>query len=357
MCRRSRGLARGAGRAARAGVGRLALGLLVALAASAPAAPARAEPTAIGERARADQLRREAGELMASGRPDAACPKLEESHRLNPSIGTQLELARCREATGRLATAWALYAEVATAAEKAGDARQAAEARERAAAMEQRLPKLAIVASAEVQGLPGLEVTLDGEDARGLLGAARPVEPGTRRVTATAPGMQGFSREVEASRPGQLVEVRIPALRPEVPAGEPPPAPPIERRALAPHGARPDPIHRNLMWVTGGLALAGIALGSTFGGLAISTWDKVGNAAPTACRDPVRYRDCARPVPDLSRRAMSYATVSDFSFIAAGAALAGTAVLWWTLPPDGPRASARVHVAPGVLGGAFVGVF
>ncbi|WP_437629723.1 hypothetical protein [Sorangium sp. So ce854] len=351
MCRRSRGRARGAGRAARGG---LALGLAAALVASA--APARAEPT-IGDRARADKLRREAGELVASGRPESACPKLEESDRLNPATGTKLELARCREATGRLASAWALYAEVAAAAEGAGDARQAAAARQRAEAMEQRLPKLAIVASAEVQALPGLEVTLDGVDARGLLGAARPVEPGKHRVAATAPGVQAFSREVEASQPGQLVEVRIPALRPELPAHDPPPAPIVERRASTPYGERPDPIHRNLMWVTGGLALAGIALGSTFGGLAISTWDKVENAAPTACRDPARYRDCARPVPALSRRAMSYATVSDFSFIAAGAALAGTAVLWWTLPPDGPRASARVHVAPGVLGGAVVGVF
>ncbi|MGK3992942.1 hypothetical protein [Sorangium sp. So ce1024] len=353
MCRRSRRPARGAGRAARGG---LALGLAAALAASASAAPARAEPT-IGDRARADQLRREAGELVASGRPESACPKLEESDRLNPSTGTKLELARCREATGRLASAWALYTEVAAAAEAVGDARQAAAARQRAAATEQRLPKLAIVASAEVQALPGLEVTLDGVDARGLLGAARPVEPGKHRVTAAAPGVQAFSREVEASQPGQLVEVRIPALQPELPAQQPPPARLVERRAPTPYGERPDPIHRNLMWVTGGLALAGIALGSAFGGLAISTWGEVEDAAPTACRDPARYRDCARPVPALSRRAMSYATVSDFSFIAAGAALAGTAILWWTLPPDGPRARARVHVAPGVLGGAVVGVF
>ncbi|WP_437684998.1 hypothetical protein [Sorangium sp. So ce176] len=363
MCRRSRRLARGAGggarRAARGGLGRLALGLVVALAAAAPAAPAGAEPATIGERARADQLRREAGELMASGRPESACPKLEESDRLSPSVGTKLELARCHEATGRLASAWALYTEVAAAPEGAGgDARQAAEARGRAAAVEQRLPKLAIVASPEVQALPGLVVRLDGVDARGLLGAARPVEPGRHRVTAIAPGTQAFAREVEASQPGQLIEVQIPALEPELAGPDAPPAARlVERRAPAPYGARPDTIHRNLMWVTGGLALAGIALGTTFGVLAISTWDKVEDAAGTACRDPARYRDCAQPVPDLSSRAMSYATVSDFSFIAAGAALAGTAVLWWTLPSDGPRASARVHIAPGVLGGAVVGVF
>ncbi|WP_437565654.1 hypothetical protein [Sorangium sp. So ce542] len=351
ICRGPRRCAGGAGRAARRGLGRAPLGLLAALAASAAAAPAWAEPT-IAERARADALRREAQELLASDRPDAACPKLEESERLRPSTETKLELARCHERTGRLASAWALYAEVEAAG---GDAKQGAEARERAAAIAQRLPRLAILVSDEVKALTGLEVALDGAAAREV-GVARPVEPGKHRVTATAPGRQAFSREIEARQPGEIVEVRITALEPHA-AAPAPAAAELERRRPTPYGQRPDPIHRNLMWVTGGLALAGIALGSTFGGLAISTWDKVETSAGTACRNAERYLDCAQPVPDLASRAMSYATVSDFSFIAAGAALAGTAVLWLTLPPDGPRASARVQIAPGVLGGAVLGVF
>ncbi|XXX72263.1 hypothetical protein WMF30_31905 [Sorangium sp. So ce134] len=356
ICRGPRRSAGGAGRAARRGLGRAPLGLLVALAASAAAAPARAEPS-IAERARADALRREAQALLSSDRPDAACPKLEESERLRPSTETKLELARCHERTGRLASAWALYAEVDAAEAAGGDPKRGVEARERAAAVAQQLPRLAIVVSDEARALPGLEVTLDGAAARGV-GAPRPVEPGKHRVAATAPGRQAFSREVEVRQAGELVEVRVPALDPNAAAPAPAPAAAdLERRRPTPYGQRPDPIHRNLMWVTGGLALAGIALGSTFGGLAISTWDKVDDNARTACRDAGRYLDCAQPVPDLARRAMSYATVSDFSFIAAGAALAGTAVLWLTLPSDGPRASARVQIAPGVLGGVVLGVF
>ncbi|WP_437806129.1 hypothetical protein [Sorangium sp. So ce1078] len=356
ICRGPGRSAGGAGRAARSGLGRASLGLLVALAASAAAAPVRAEPT-IAERARADALRREAQALLASDRPDAACPKLEESERLRPSTETKLELARCHERTGRLARAWALYTEIDAAEAAGGDAKRGAEARERAAALAQQLPRLAIVVSDEVRTLPGLEVTLDGAAAREV-GTARPVEPGKHRVTATAPGRQAFSREVEVRQPGELVEVNVRALEPHAAAPAPaPPAADLERRPPLPYGQRPDPIHRDLMWVTGGLTLAGIALGSTFGGLAISTWDQVEDRAKTACREPGRYLDCAQPVPDMARRAMSYATVSDFSFIAAGAALAGTAVLWLTLPPDGPRPAARVQIAPGVLGGAVLGVF
>ncbi|WP_437751689.1 hypothetical protein [Sorangium sp. So ce1389] len=355
-CRSSGSTGGGAGRAARRGLGRAALGLVLALAASAPAMTAWAEPT-IAERARADALRREAQQLLAAGRPEAACPKLEESDRLSPSAATKLELARCREGTGRLASAWALYSEVGAAGEASVDAKQGAEARERAAALEQRLPRLAIVLSGEVKALPGLEVRLDGVEARGV-GEARPVEPGKHKVTATAPGREAFMREVEVSQPRQLAEVHVTALEPTAAALDPAPAAvDAAWRRPDPPGVRPDPIHRKLMWVTGGLTLAGIALGSTFGGLALSTWSKVDDAARTACSDPARYRDCAQPVPNLSRRAASYATVSDFCFIAAGAALAGTAVLWWTLPPDGPRAGARVQIVPGVLGGAVVGVF
>ncbi|WP_437979644.1 hypothetical protein [Sorangium sp. So ce117] len=209
----------------------------------------------------------------------------------------------------------------------------------------------------EVKALPGLAVTLDGVAAKGA-GAARPVEPGKRKVIAAAPARYALARDVEVTRPGEVVEVPVKAVAPSAAAQDPAPSTgDIEPRRPTPYGVRPDPIHRSLMWVTGGLTLAGIALGSTFGGLAISTWDKVDDAAKTACANPRRYRDCAQPVPDLASKAMSYATVSDFSFIAASVALAGTAVLWLTLPSDGPRATARVQLAPGVVGGSVVGAF
>jgi hypothetical protein len=356
ICRGSQRSAKGVGRARRRGLGRSALGLLVVLAAWAPAGAAQAEPTA-AERAQAEGLLGEAHALLASGHPAAACPKIEESHRLSPSTGTKLELARCHESTGRFASAWALYTEVDAAEAAGGDAKRGAEARARAAAMEQKLSRLAIRVSDEVKALPGIEVTLDGVAAKGA-GAARPVEPGEHKAVAAAPGGQAIARDVEAARSGEVADVHVGALAPGAPAREPAPfAGDGEPRRPTPYGTRPDPIHRNLMWVTGGLTLAGIALGSTFGGLAISTWDKVDDAAKTACANPRRYRECAHPVPDLASKAMSYATVSDFSFIAAGAALAGTAVLWLTLPPDGPRASARVGLAPGIVGGSVLGVF
>jgi hypothetical protein len=186
-----------------------------------------------------------------------------------------------------------------------------------------------------------------GRAALGLLAA----------LAASAPAVAVRADEARGgavSPPGEHARIAIAAggLDEEAPASSS-----LGRPWPTPLGTRPDPLHRNLMWVTGGLTLAGIALGSTFGGLAITTWNEVERTAGTSCSSPARYQGCARPVPQLARRAMSYATISDFSFIAAGAALAGTTVLWLTVPPDSPGAGPRVQIVPGVLGGSVVGVF
>src|SRR5436190_14534460 len=54
----------------------------------------------------AESLFRQAREEMKRGEAAAACPKFEESYRLDPSIGTLLNLALCEEALGHSATAW-----------------------------------------------------------------------------------------------------------------------------------------------------------------------------------------------------------------------------------------------------------
>lgn len=286
-----------------------------------------------------------------------------ESDRLAPSNGTRLELAKCYESTRRPAAAWALYVEVAGADAFRGNKKREAEARARAAAIEPKLPRLLVSVSDEVKALPGLVVKLDGGAVQGF-GTAVPVDPGGHVISASAPGKRAWERKVDVPEPGETVEVSLKVLEDQAPDFTSPVEDDPERHRLLPTPVRigPDPVQRKLMWVTGGIALVGVGLGSTFGGLAISKWDDVAVAAKDGCRDPGGYKGCSNAVRELQVRASSFATASTFCFIAGTTALAGTALLWLTLPAtDSSRRTTDLRVTPvvgvGSAGASVGGVF
>jgi tetratricopeptide (TPR) repeat protein len=108
--------------------------------------------------------------LMKAKNYAEACPKLAESQRLDPGIGTQFHLADCYENQGKLASAWATFLEVASLAAASNQPDREKAAKNRAARLESRLPRLTIVVPAASR-VPGLQVTRDGvavpENARG----------------------------------------------------------------------------------------------------------------------------------------------------------------------------------------------
>ena len=56
----------------------------------------QAQPSA-QDAAAARALFEQARKLLADGKPEQACPKLEESQRLDPGIGTLFNMADCHE--------------------------------------------------------------------------------------------------------------------------------------------------------------------------------------------------------------------------------------------------------------------
>ena len=58
------------------------------------------------DRAAAESLFSDARRLMQAGDYEQACPKLEASRRLEPGLGTTLNLGDCYEKLGRTASAW-----------------------------------------------------------------------------------------------------------------------------------------------------------------------------------------------------------------------------------------------------------
>ncbi|HWZ91828.1 MAG TPA: hypothetical protein VNW92_23355, partial [Polyangiaceae bacterium] len=73
--------------------------------------------------------------LAKSGYYSEACPKFEQSLRLNPGIGTEFNLADCLDRIGQTERARDLFLDVADKARAAGQADRQEAARERAAAL------------------------------------------------------------------------------------------------------------------------------------------------------------------------------------------------------------------------------
>jgi hypothetical protein len=209
--------------------GRLVPALAVALWASEASAQTR-------DAAGAEWLFREGRVLMKQGDLAAACPKLAESLRFDPAVGTLMNLAECEERQGRTASAWQRWG--AAADQLPANDRRRATALARARALEATLPRLTI----ETGTLPpaGLQVIRDGVPLGiASLGVALPVDPGPHLIVVSAPGraIRRYEVSVEGGKQQVLVVEPGPAPSPvAVPAPVPAaaivqPAPPAERRS------------------------------------------------------------------------------------------------------------------------------
>lgn len=320
---------------------------------TSPALIARAEPTP-EQRAAAQALYDAARALTKDGRYAEACPKLLESHKLDPAPGTAYQLADCYEHVGSLASAWTYYIEVADAARAAGKSEHEAAARARAAAVKPRIPTVLITASKAARSIAGLTITRDGVPVgEGQLDAAIPVDPGAHVIVANAAGKQPWRREVSIQE-GQAITVDVPVLAdpPPKPVVEPPPKP-----AELPPPPRERPVRTSLLGaqrVAGiGLGVAGAittAVGIGFGAAAISKKNE-SNQVHCDAADT-----CDKTGLAMRADAIYVATISTGCIIAGAAALVGGIVLVSTAPrgPSKPPPTS-VRVTPGgvVIAGSF----
>ena len=134
--------------------------------------------------AAAAALFQEGREAAKRGDYLTACPKLGDSYRLDPAVGTLLNLADCNEHLGKLATAWQLFRQAAERLTPDDD--RMAAAQRRIAALAPRVPHLTIGVSKSAPA--GTKVTRGGVDlGSGSLGAVLPIDPGRHVVVVTAP--------------------------------------------------------------------------------------------------------------------------------------------------------------------------
>jgi serine/threonine-protein kinase len=319
------------------------VGALACLPALAHAAPSAAD------RAAAEVLFDSAVKLLEAGNGKEACPKLEESQRLDPGVGTLLYLAECYRIIGRTASAWATFRDASYAADSAGQQDRAQIATSEAAKLKPMLSYLSLAVSD--QQLAGLEIRRDGEVLnRALWTSPIPIDPGQHQLEASAPGKLPWLKSmVIAPQPGTTA-ITIPTLRDEpveqaaVPATSPaqaaqaPATAPAAPTALsgAPADARAaDSSQKTLGWVAVGVGGLGVAVGGVFGYLA----SQDNNAADEQCRqdDP---KQCNSEGVQLADQAKSRAMLSSIAF-GVGLAAATTGVVLILTAPDEADAVAQ----------------
>lgn len=315
------------------------LGALIAAALLTPARPARADGSA-ADKATAEALFEHGKALMKEGHFAEACPKLTESQRIDPGVGTMLYLADCLEKNGQTASAWGQFLDAAAAARAAGQIERERKAHARAVALEGKLHRLSItlLPGADV---PGFEVKRDGAAVpKATFGTALPLDPGEHTVEATAPGKKPWSTKlrVDATNTASISLV-VPVLE-DAPAA-PPPVEPTSTRPVtapaprlidepgrpAPRAEAPPPIVRETTSparVVGGV-LVGVGLGVTAVAGILGTLALVKN---TDSKPDCHVNNWCTPAgTDARNTALSLATDSTITLIAGATAFTTGIVL------------------------------
>jgi hypothetical protein len=162
-----------------------------------------------GSNARGSELFDKGRALLKDGKLDEACVQFDESWRIERALGTQLNLANCREHEGKLVEAFELFKGAADAATAQHDDMRRDFALGRAAKLERQLALITIELATPV--VKGTIVTIDGEVVTTQPHIEKRVDPRKLVVAATGPTGVLSSAELNLSHGGSAI-VFVPTL-------------------------------------------------------------------------------------------------------------------------------------------------
>lgn len=284
-------------------------------------------PAFANDPAAAQALFDQAQALMRQERWAEACPKLEESQRLDPGDGTVLHLAACREHEGKTATAWALYEDALVAAKRSNNKSRAKIAQERIDFLGPRLHRLRLKVASENKKLTGFKILRDETP----VGAALwndpfPIDPGAHTIIATADDHKKWAQSIDIPTTNGETSIDVPLLELEPNASRPKEEP---KRLTREEATRGDS-QRTVGIALGGVGIAGLVAGGIFGAFAFSKQSE----ADQSCNPP-DYTQCKPAGVDAGKQGETFGTISTIAFIAGGALAVGGAVLYFTAPEHG----------------------
>jgi hypothetical protein len=328
-------------------------------AAEGPPPGERADPAA------ATALFQEGREAAKRGDYAIACLKMDESFRLDPAVGTLINLADCHERLGHLASAWQRYQEAVDKLPPSDDRLGALNKRIKALAP--RVPRLTVTIAPTAP--PDTRVTRDSIAlAAASMGTALPLDPGAHVIVASAPGREDRRYPVDASE-GRTDQVTV---EPGAPTGNAP------STMGAPLGAAPSsapkPPSTTAPVATSAPPSAGATLrvaGFAVGGLGLAMLvAAVGTGLALPSKQATVSKNCGAAVDlspdqcnsvgfDAAQSGKTLATANTATWILGGIATAvgATLVVLGTVGKDKPGASVQVGASAGRAGAVLEGRF
>ncbi len=251
--------------------------------------------------------------LMKQGDYERACPRLEDSVRLDPAMAATYRWAECLERIGQLTKAWRQFTAVARLAHVAGMTEREQRALERVATLEPRLPRLVITVPDEVAALPNLRIVHNGK----VVPPEEWTEPiavdhGSHEVTVIARGKEPWSTEVVVGLEGTTTIVEVPLLG----GGS------DTRSSDDPPG--------------NGQVIAGVVVASV-GAIALGIGSGLAIAAKSSYDDSEDHclaNSCDPEGLDIRDSAIGQADIATVILAVGGATLVGGGILWLTAPDD-----------------------
>lgn len=304
---------------------------------------------------KADTLFKQGKKLMGEKRYSDACESFEQSYKLDPVIGTQLNIAKCYEEWGKIGRAYLAYQAAEKQAKSTGDDREA-KIHELVVALDSDVPRLTIKLPKDSP--KGLTVTLDAKPVS-TFGEPFVVDPGPHTIEY---GLGGEKKQkiVPLERGGDSsVTLDIPeSMRAKAKGDEEGEGDNVEKPVDPPIDETPPPDPGR------GKRLGGIALGGA-GLLAIGVSTVMTVSAKGKYNDAIEMHcggmktTCNQMGLDLTADARSSANIATFVFLAGTAAVAGGVALY-LLAPDAPAEDSEEqarYLAPAVTPNAAALVF
>lgn len=255
----------------------------------------------------AQGLFEQARTLMRQERFDEACPKLAESLRLEPALGTRLNLGLCHERQGKTATAYLDYMDAQAQAVRESDDVRESLAKQRIAELEPRVIRL--VLRADFPRPEGFSVFLDGTRLEAVaLGVPLPVDPGEHVVRYEAPGRRPKEARITTSssslRP-ELILTELELVPVAVAAAVP------ARAAPAPSESKSAHTRTVLTGALFGVGIGTLAFGAYAGLQANASWnDRNEHCSPYCTPEAQAFGESAQRFATMSNLAVGIGLVS-----------------------------------------------